>query len=73
MHYNAKKTELQANSNEDPVQGRVKGGQTLQTVDNFKYILSWTQSIKTDLNVIKVLAWTACHKLQMHGAPNYID
>lgn len=73
LHYNAKKTELQANNHEAPVEGEVKGGQILQTVDNFKCIRSWIQSFETDLNAIKALDWTACHKLQMYGAPNYID
>ena len=61
---NAKKTEVQAFNQDDPVEIKAKNGETLKVVQNFKYLGAWTESTAKDISVRKALAWTACHKLR---------
>ena len=44
LHYNAKKTELQIFNHETLVTIKVKNGDTLKIVENFKYLGAWTES-----------------------------
>ena len=64
LHCNAKKTELQAFNQEQPVNVKSRDGIIIKEVENFKYLGAWMESSDKDISVRKALAWNACHKLR---------
>ena len=64
LHCNAKKKELQAYNQEQPVNINARDGTPIKVVPNFKYLGAWTESTEKDFAVRKALAWSACHKLR---------
>ncbi len=65
LHLNAKKTEAQQFNLNEPLQLKTTDDITINVVDNFKYLGSYSHSSEKDLSVRKALAWSACHKLKM--------
>ena len=61
---NQMETELQVFNHETPVPVKVRDGNTLKIVENFKYLGAWTQSTEKDITIRKALTWSACHKLR---------
>ena len=55
---------MQAYNQDRPVIIKTKNGETLNVVENFKYLGAWTESSSADMKVRKALAWSACHKLR---------
>ena len=73
LHCNAKKTELQAFNQEQPVNVKSRDGIIIKEVENFKYLGAWMESSDKDISVRKALAWNACHKLRKGDAKNGIQ
>ena len=65
MFCNADKTVLQVFNQDTPVTVKVKSGDTLKEVTNFKYLGAWTASSEGDFIARKAMAWSACHRLRI--------
>ena len=63
LHINAKKTEIISYNQIQPIL-HTKCKTVLKVVDNFKYLGTWMASSLRDFEVIKEIAWKACHKLK---------
>ena len=64
LHYNAKKTEIQAFNHDTPITVNSRDGTILKIIENFKYLGAWMEITDKYFKVRKVLAWSACHKLR---------
>ena len=55
---------MQIFNHDSPVEIKVKNGNTLKIMENFKYLGAWMESTEKDFAVRKSLAWSSCHKLK---------
>ena len=60
---NAKKTKYIALNNKDEEGITTLAGESLEKVEDFKYLGSWVASTEKDIRVRKALAWKALHSL----------
>ena len=63
LHMNAKKTKCMVYNHNDEINIRTRDGTRLEVVNDFKYLGSWMESSKKDIQTRKALAWQACNKL----------
>ena len=54
----------------NPVELKVRCGENIKVVDDFKYLGAWMKSTEKDFIIRKALAWAACHKLDKIWASN---
>ena len=64
LHLNGKKTKVMTYNQPGPVNITTRNGDSLEIVENFKYLGSWMESTEKDFEIRKALAWSSCHKLK---------
>jgi len=71
LHLNGKKTKVMTYNQPGPVTITTRNGDSLEIVENFKYLGSWMESTEKDFEIRKALAWSSCHKLKkiQYGTP----
>ena len=64
LHLNGKKTKVMTYNQPGQVNITTRNGDSLEIVENFKYLGSWMESTEKDFEIRKALAWSSCHKLK---------